>query len=221
MFAGGEPLQDGDLFIKRTSIRLCPRLSAAPDQPAPKPFYLFCENCSAKEDFYLSLLRSKASLDLCDVRPPEPIRFAPDDMIKLVQILHASSANVETRWLNALLGRLFLAIYKTSFLENLIHSKITKKISRVAKPAFISAVAVQSISLGDAAPVFSNPRLKELTIDGDLVIAADVKYNGGFKLQIAAVAKLDLGSRFKARTVDLVLAGILSKYSGCCDFTNA
>ncbi|KAK6435657.1 hypothetical protein LTR95_008151, partial [Oleoguttula sp. CCFEE 5521] len=89
-----------------------------------------------------------------------------------------------------------------------------KKIARVTKPAFIASIAVQSIDLGDMAPIISNLKLKDLNISGDMIIGADVKYTGAFKVVIAAVAKLDLGARFKVRTVDLVLAASLQRLQG-------
>ncbi|KAI6951462.1 hypothetical protein KC348_g33 [Hortaea werneckii] len=85
---------------------------------------------------------------------------------------------------------------------------------RVQKPAFIASLDVKSISLGNAAPVLSNPKLADINIAGDMTLAFDVRYNGGIHVVIAAVAKIDLGSRFKTRTVDLVLSTSLQRLSG-------
>lgn len=75
--------------------------------------------------------------------------------------------------------------------------------------------ANNSISdMGDSAPIFTNPKLRELTIDGDLTIETDVKYNGGFRLEIAAVATVDLGQRFKPRKINILLAGICKRLEG-------
>lgn len=68
--------------------------------------------------------------------------------------------------------------------------------------------------MGDSAPIFTNPKLRELTIDGDLTIETDVKYNGGFRLEIAAVAIVDLGQRFKPRKINILLAGICKRLEG-------
>ena len=70
-------------------------------------------------------------------------------MIKLIRQLHSSEDNVQTRWLSALLGRIFLALYKTQNLEDLVKRKIKKKIARVPKPAFISSLSLKTVSLGD------------------------------------------------------------------------
>ena len=204
-------MRDGDLFIKRTAIVLAPvdlPNGHLQSRTTPtKPFYLFSTSCSEKEDFYHSLLYTRS-------RQPIPEPLDPNDTIKLQSTLHSTSLTPETRALNALFGRLFIGLYHTDRAKQYVQSKVEKKISRVQKPAFIASLAVKSIDLGDSAPVLSNPRLQDLHISGDMTIACDIKYNGGIKLTIAAVAKLDLGTRFKTRFVDLILATSLQRLSG-------
>nr|OQO32389.1 hypothetical protein B0A51_00449 [Rachicladosporium sp. CCFEE 5018] len=206
-------LIDGDLFVKRTAICLQPN-STMPNGfnphehvQLPKPFYLFSATCSEKENFYHALLSAQAE-------HPVPQPLDPTCTIKLQSALHSNSLTSESRALNALLGRVFLAVHRTPFMQDFIRRKIDKKIARVTKPAFIASIAVQSIDLGDMAPIISNLKLKDLNISGDVIIGADVKYTGAFKVVIAAVAKLDLGARFKVRTVDLVLAASLQRLQG-------
>ena len=208
-----ENMLEPDLFIKRTAIVLKPHASSASGDVTqgthsqPKPFYLFSSNCSEKEDFYHALVAAQPKSPV-----PQPLDSASS--IKLQSSIHSNSLTPETRALNALVNRIFLALHRTPFLEDLVRDKIEKKISRVAKPAFISYVSVQSIDLGDAGPILSNLRLKDIHISGDMILSMDVKYTGGIKVVIAAVAKLDLGQRFKVRTVDLVLAGSLQRLQG-------
>ena len=206
-------MQDADLFIKRTAILLKPHVSNVHGDttegslPQPKPFYLFSSNCSEKEDFYHALVAAQG-----DSPSPQPLDSSCS--IKLQSSIHSNTLTPETRAFNALINRVFLALHRTPFLEDLVREKIEKKISRVAKPAFISYVNVQSIDLGDAGPILSNPRLKDIHISGDMILSMDVKYTGGVKVVISAIAKLDLGQRFKVRTVDLVLAGSLQRLQG-------
>ncbi|TKA23662.1 hypothetical protein B0A50_06498 [Salinomyces thailandicus] len=206
-----EVIKDADLFIKRTAIVLTPMQQPNGPQQSqtlyPRPFFLFCSSCSDKEDFYHALLSTRTP-------PPIPQPLLPSDIIKLQSALHSSSLSPEIRALNALISRIFLGLHRTAFLERLIRTKIEQKIARVQKPAFIASLAVKSVDLGDAAPILSSPRLKDINISGDLLLAADVKYSGGLRLVIAAVAKIDLGSRFKTRTVDLVLSTCLQRLSG-------
>lgn len=145
---------------------------------------------------------------------PIPLKFDTPDLVKLVQQLHASEENLHTRWINALIGRLFLAMYKTSQIKDAIAAKINKKIARVPKPAIISSVHLRKVDMGTLPPFITNPKLKELTVDGDLVVEADVSYKGNFRLEISAIVRIELGTRFKAREVTLVLATVLKKLEG-------
>ena len=213
IYAGGDPIPEGELFIKRNCIRLTQRGSTI-DLADPKPFCFFSENCSEKEDFYHAMLQSQQSCAPTSQNTTLPLKFNTSDLVRLVQQLHASEENLHTRWINALIGRLFLAIYKTQDVERFIWTKITKKIARVPKPALLNGIHVRSIDMGDLPPFITNPRLRDLSVDGDLTIEADVSYKGNFRLEISAIARIELGSRFKAREVTLVLATILKRLDG-------
>ncbi|KAJ4358523.1 uncharacterized protein N0V89_003107 [Didymosphaeria variabile] len=213
IYAGGERIPEGELWIKRNCIRLASRDPASTVGDS-RSYYLFSDNCSEKEDFYHAMLRSQESHVESSPGPPPPLKFNPADLIKLVQQLHASEENFNTRWINALIGRLFLAMYKTKHIENFIWTKITKKIDRVQKPSLISSVKVQKLDMGDMPPFITNPKLKELTVDGDLTVEADISYKGNFRIDISAVARIELGSRFKPREVTIILATILKSLEG-------
>ncbi|KAI1153810.1 hypothetical protein F4825DRAFT_235838 [Nemania diffusa] len=217
IYSGGNRTPEGELFIKRNAICLARRLGEkepTSDMQISKPFYLFSENCSAKEDFYFALLRNQEQTSAAQNIAPKPQRFDVKNIISLVQKLHASEDHMQTRWLNAFIGRIFLGVHQTKDIENLITEKLTKKISRVKRPAFLTRVAIQGISTGDSAPYITNPRLKDLSVEGECVMEADLKYTGNFRLEVAATARIDLGPRFKAREVNLVLAVVLKKLEG-------
>jgi len=217
VYSGGDETPEGELFIKRNALRLSRRTDIGeitPDGRASKPFYLFSENCSMKEDFYFTLLRNQERKPGERYQPPMPIQYDVKDIITLVQRLHSSEEHLQTRWINAAIGRVFLALYKTSEVSNFIRSKITKKISRVKRPSFLSNISLRNIDMGEAAPVITNPRLKDLTVDGELVVEADVRYSGNFRMEVAAVARIDLGTRFKAREVNLLLAVVVKRVEG-------
>ncbi|KAF2790117.1 hypothetical protein K505DRAFT_283211 [Melanomma pulvis-pyrius CBS 109.77] len=214
VYAGGEPIPEGELWIKRNCIRLTQRPQTNNIPSDSKPFYMFSENCSEKEDFYHAMLQSLERRADEQESPPIPLKFDTSDLVKLVQQLHASEENLHTRWINALIGRLFLAMYKTSEVERFLWTKITKKIARVPKPALITSIKLQKVDMGNLPPFITNPKLKELTVDGDLTVEADVSYKGNLSLEIAAIARIELGTRFKAREVTLVLASILKSLEG-------
>ena len=214
VYAGGHPIPEGELWIKRNALCLTRKRNVGDVTSTSKPFYLFSDNCSEKEDFYFALLQNQEQVAGAPDSPPRPLQFDVKHIITLVQQLHSSEEHLQTRWVNGLIGRLFLAIYKTPEIEEVIRKKITKKISRVKKPAFLSDIVLQKIDLGEGAPYITNPRLKDLTVDGDCCCEADFKYHGNFRLEVAATARIELGSRFKAREVNLVLAAVVKKLEG-------
>ncbi|KAF4455328.1 hypothetical protein F53441_2343 [Fusarium austroafricanum] len=217
IYSGGDVTPEGELFIKRNAIRLSRKQTGtelAPDSPVSKPFFLFSENCSAKEDFYFALLKNQEQSLGADGQVPQPLHFDVKNIISLVQKLHSTEENVHSRWVNALLGRVFLGINKTKDIEAFIREKLTKKISRVKRPSFLTHITINGIDTGEAAPYFTNFKLKDLTIEGECVVEADVKYSGNARIEIAATAKIDLGTRFKAREVNLVLAAVLKRAEG-------
>lgn len=215
IYGGGEDIPEGELYAKRNAICLSRRVDSIADlRGLTPPFYLFCQSQSAKEDFYHALLKNQEKIPNSPNSPPSPQLYDPKDIVKLVQDLHASEDHLQTRWINALIGRLFLAMYRTPEMHEFVWTKITKKISRVPKPNFISNIALRKIDMGQGAPSITNPRLKDLTVDGDCTVETDVNYSGNFRIEISATARIDLGPRIKARSVDLVLAVVLKKLSG-------
>ncbi|KAK3190715.1 hypothetical protein K4F52_003406 [Lecanicillium sp. MT-2017a] len=218
IYSGGDVTPEGELFIKRNALCLTRRAGGseemAPDARVSKPFYLFSENCSAKEDFYFALLKNQEQTFGFENDAPSAKQFDVKDIISLVQKLHSSEDHVHSRWVNAMLGRIFLAVHRTRDLENFVREKITKKISRVKKPSYLTNINIQKIDIGDAAPYFTNMKLKDLTVEGECVVEADVRYSGNCRIEVSATAKIDLGTRFKAREVNLVLAVVLKRIDG-------
>ncbi|KAI9715896.1 MAG: hypothetical protein M1812_005716 [Candelaria pacifica] len=211
IYAGGGDIPEGELWIKRNAIRLSRKPDVQEITTNTKPFFLFSENCSEKEDFYFALLSNQ------DHKPggaPIPQEFDVKHIIALVQRLHSSEEHLQTRWINGLVGRVFLALYRTQDIQSFIRMKITKKIARVKKPAFLSQIVIQKIDMGEGAPYITNPRLRDLTVDGDCCVEADVSYSGNFRIEIGTTARIELGSRFKAREVNLVLAAVLKRMDG-------
>ena len=214
IYGGEEEIPEGELWIKRNAVCLSREPNIEDVISTSKPFYFFSENCSEKEDFYFALLQNQEVKQRDVDSAPRPQPFENKDIITLVQQLHSSEEQLQTRWINALVGRLFLAIYKTPEIEEFIRQKITKKIARVKKPAFLSGITLRRIDMGESAPFITNPRLRDLTIDGDCCAEADVKYRGKFRLEIATTARIDLGARFRVREVNLVLAAVVKRLEG-------
>ena len=214
IYGGAEVLPEGELFVKRNCIRLRAKNNSEDQVSKSRPYYFFSDDCSQKEDFYNALLQCKDLQSESDTSYARAIVFQSAHLVKLIQQLHESEQTLQTRWLNALTGRIFLGIYQTTFIEQVIRTKLSRKISRVQKPTFLGNVDIQEVNMGDCVPIFTNLKLKELTLDGSLALEADVKYTGNFRLQVATVARLDLGPRFKVRELNLLLAGILKELEG-------
>ncbi|KIV97865.1 hypothetical protein PV10_01568 [Exophiala mesophila] len=212
IYGGGEEIPEGELWMKKNAIRLSRKKIRPGDYTSSLPFFLFSENLSEKEDFYFAILKNQERNIGDDA--PLPQEFEVQHIVTLVQKLHSSEEHLQTRWLNAMIGRLFLAMYKTPEMEQFIRMKLTKKISRVKKPNFITKLALRKIDTGNSAPFITNPRLKDLTVNGDCVVEVDVNYSGHFRIEIAATARIELGSRFKPREVDMVLAATCKTLQG-------
>lgn len=213
VYAGGGEMPESELWIKRNCIRLTRRETHATKDPASsRPFYLFSENQSQKEDFYFALLNNLTKGP--GAGPPAAQEFSTPHIISLVQRLHSTEEHMQTRWLNAMLGRYFLAMYKTPELEALIRTKLLKKMARVKKPSFVTRLELQKIDMGNGAPFVTNPRLKDLDVNGNCVMEADIEYTGGFRVELGATLRIDLGTRLKAREVDIVLAATCESLQG-------
>ncbi|KAI9885667.1 MAG: hypothetical protein M1823_002536 [Watsoniomyces obsoletus] len=217
IYGGGEPIPEGELYIRRNAISLTKRAAdgtSGVDDPSMRPFFFFSDNCSEKEDFYLALLQQRDGDLSGGQKGPTAQKFNDHHMVSLFNRLQLKKGKEETGWINMLTGRLFLALYKTSEIEQFVRAKLTKKIARVKKPAFLSDVIIQKIDLGEAPPYISNPKPGDINVDGSCSVEMDIEYSGNFKIQVATKARIELGSRFKTREVDLVLSVVLKKLEG-------
>ncbi|GAA5994553.1 Nvj2p [Rhodotorula paludigena] len=234
---------DGELFVKRTAIELKPRSSRIaasdddnerpPESPAlgqaksedllydtetgkPLPWFIFAKVNSDKEDWYHSLILSSrlgSPTSAADIAKDRAL-FEPEDMARLIESIDQQPDSIPMRWLNALLGRIFLSAYRTCSLEDYITSRIVRKLKRVKLPTMLSEIQVREVNVGASVPLFSKPMLKELTADGDASMEVHVAYVGGARVTIQTEATVSLGSRFKPYSVRLVLAVVLKELEG-------
>lgn len=142
------------------------------------------------------------------------MHFKTADMIDLIQTLYSSEGQFQTKWLNAIIGRLFLALQKTETLKNYLQMKIEKKIAKINKPGFLDEFQIKKLDVGNSAPYFTYPSLKEISPDGTLVLSTNVHYHGALSIQIATKLFVNLGARFKPRDVDVLLLVTLMKLEG-------
>lgn len=198
--------------------------------PPKNAFFLYSDFCSEKEDFYFALIRASKRYNIHSPPPQanveyrssvfnpiymaHPLHYKTSNMMDLIQTLHSTDANIQTRWLNALVGRLFLSVNRTSAFEAYFRNKIITKLTRTKRPSFLSEIQVTKISSGNSIPYFTNPRLLELTPEGRLTVETDITYSGNFSLEITTKAIINLGSRFKTREVTIALSITLQRLEG-------
>lgn len=192
--------------------------------PKSMGFFIYCDTNYEKEDWYFELIKATkrenfqpTGTDLDLLEPSiyaNALHFKTADMINLIQTLHSSEGQLQTRWLNALIGRLFLSVQFTEYFEDIVRTKLLKKLAKINKPGFLDEIKVKKIDVGNSAPFISFPKLIELNPDGTLKLSMKFSYTGKLSLQVATKVNINLGSHFKTREVSILLAVTLNKLEG-------
>lgn len=135
-------LLEGELFAKRNALLIREKGSDGDNDPANgaslsdsqsqplAPWFVFFRSVTVMEDWYFALLAapliSSSSLNNNTFAPyPYASHHA------LITSLDALPDLIPTRWLNALLGRLFLGVKGTRAVEAWVVGRLMKKLAKV------------------------------------------------------------------------------------------
>ncbi|OCF40198.1 hypothetical protein I317_06023 [Kwoniella heveanensis CBS 569] len=178
--------KDAQMFTKRSAIVLKPKKGNRAMLPAltkamqadqgeeqdleRRAFYISVKPNTLMEDWYLALVQASGQATTSDSI------FDIKDMKSLVGTIDTEPDPIPMRWFNAMIGRIFFALYQTESLEQFIKERIIKKTSKLELPAFLSPIEVKEVNVGTTAPYFSKPMLKELRPDGTTSFEAHVLY---------------------------------------------
>ena len=225
-------LTDAQMFTKSSAVAImnCSKITTSEisqydssnpqvNSPPKGTFFIYCDINSDKEDWYFALVRATKSpnSEIHNTLDPKihakTLHFTTSHMINLILTLYSSEGQLQTKWLNALIGRFFLALQNTKILSNYLHTKIAKKLNKIKKPGFLDEFVIKSIYPGDSAPFFTFPSLKEISPDGTIIVSTNVTYTGSLSLEIATKVNISIAT-FKTREVDLLLRITLTKLQG-------
>lgn len=208
-----ESLADSEAFKKDHPIRLKHK---APENcetdNLSTDYFVYLDSPVEKESWFIALLN--ASRHHQEPRHPDPLAFDRSAIEGLINTINSNDDHQQTKWLNALIGRIFLGIYKTQAVKDFFINKIATKTTKVKKPGFLGEIHVRDLRVGNSIPYITNPKLLGLSKEGELTAEMDLEYSGGFKAEIETEASISVTSRLKPLKVNMVLAVVLKSLSG-------
>ncbi|KAI8354862.1 putative integral membrane protein conserved region-domain-containing protein, partial [Mortierella sp. GBAus27b] len=182
-------------------------------QSSSKDYYLSMVNCVDKEDLYFTLLRC-SRIKLNQPRPLDSTMFDKSAMNTLIRTIHSDEHHYQAAWLNAIMGRVFLGVYKTPQVKDSVFQKLVDKLSRVKLPNILNDLRMKSVHLGDGVPFITRPKLLSLKPNGDLIMDCNLLYQGGFRAEIEAEAVVTVTKKIQPIKVSLVLVVTLVRMEG-------
>ncbi|KAJ2849427.1 hypothetical protein J3B02_003798, partial [Coemansia erecta] len=135
-----------------------------------------------------------------------------DSILQTISARGASAKPGEVRedeWLNAIIGRVFLAAYRTEWARKHFIRKMQTKFDRVEKPIFLDRIIVADLDIGDNVPVITVPKLECFGKDGTVDMSMYMHYMGGFKLVLNTGVKI--GSLRMSVSLSVVLHSVAGK----------
>ncbi|ORX98237.1 hypothetical protein K493DRAFT_214538, partial [Basidiobolus meristosporus CBS 931.73] len=211
-------LPDNEIFHKELPIRTRRRGLTKESEvlPTRSEYFIFAKTPVEKEDWFLAFLkaaRTKKGRSGVEVER-NATDFDHAAIYQLIRTIHSDEHHLQTQWLNAFLGRVFLGIYKTQVIKDYFIRKIVLKSSKVKKPSFLGDITVRDLHVGNSMPTVTNPKLIDLQPNGEMTAEFCIDYSGGFSVEVETEATISMTARLKPLKVNLVLAVTLKKLSG-------
>lgn len=232
-------LTDGQLYMRRSAICLInndeysqSKESALSLQnlledksdnvPPPKnSYFLYGDLAIEKEDWYFALLKATSTgsnlnnlnSNVDPLNMAKPLYYNTADMLDLMGTLNATESQLTTKWMNAIIGRLFLSTYKTERFQKAFWLRIEDRLKKIRTPGFLDQLQINRIDVGHSSPFFTNPKLKSLSPEGDLEVTIDMLYQGGAMVEISTKLFLNV-TGFKQRQFDIIVKLIINKIEG-------
>ncbi|KAL0081127.1 putative integral membrane protein conserved region-domain-containing protein, partial [Phycomyces blakesleeanus] len=230
-----ENKSESELFGRHTAIRL--KISPTTTSPSKHTtiaqkdthevdysyllntdLYLMCARPVDKEDWLLALTSASEMMaespDKAHIETVDQTHFDPPAMQALIGTVHQDANHYEIQWLNAIMGRLFLGIYRTESLKKYCQDTFTTKSKKAHLPHFLGDLHVKSVDVGKSIPYITRPRLLSLSPEGDLLAEAHVEYTGGLCVVVETDLSVSYSSLMKPLRVRLVLSVQLKRFVG-------
>ncbi|KAI8329714.1 hypothetical protein BC941DRAFT_442222, partial [Chlamydoabsidia padenii] len=204
-----EGKKESELFGRTMSICLTPKSN---NNNNTSHYYISCSRSIDKEDWYLALKAATVFLSEGDLKDAhhgdwrDSTLYDTRAMTKLQGQLNSTPAQLESQCWNALMGRLFLGIYKTEHWRQLWHNKMKNKLDKMnayqrlqlqqqqqhqlqqhsmdsnkkRSMMKLSPFQLELISMGETIPCLTETKLVEFSADGNCVIQGQVDYDGDF-----------------------------------------
>ncbi|KAJ3316728.1 hypothetical protein HDU76_001586 [Blyttiomyces sp. JEL0837] len=219
-----ETFVDREFYRRDTPIRLRPRSGGLGDNN-DGALYLYTLSGTDKEDWYVMLRRTSNLPSYADqgalsmhFQESESQRQYSEAIKKLYATIgKATNPDAQkTAWLNAMVGRAFVAFHGNQKIKDWIIGKINDRVLRPRETSFLGAIVIQDLSVGDSLPVIYNPKLKNFSEDGSIELEFDIDYTGGFQIQAATVATISVAAweaYLKPLEIPLVVAIKVIRFS--------
>ena len=121
-------------------------------------------------------------------------------------------------WLNAILGRWFVAVHANPNVKKWIMKRLSKLTNdRDAEDeSILGDIEVKDVDFGNSLPMITNPKLLNMSINGDMEIQLDISYNGGIRVEAGTDATIEVPAwelYMKPIKVPIVLAVKIKRFS--------